>query len=477
MKIAILDDEDYILKMIRKIFPDYELAHFRISRPFVQYVLSHRPDILFVDLRIVRIPNAKPDDYFSNSPRLEGLEVIRFLRRKKKVEIPIFLLTRYAEIEIFQQGQLLNFYPVEVNQPHEAIRVIQNKMRTITTLEQIAEWFESKGFVTHNRSLLEQLYRLNQFLNTDAIILITGETGVGKDTLAKAIHQLSDRANQPYIVTNIPALPSTLMYSELFGNTRNAFSGAQNNVGYIGKAEDGTLVLNEIGDLELESQVALLDLLENKVYYRLGDPTPRKFHGRIIALTNRNLSKMVEEGKFRADLFNRLKRVYVEIPPLRERREDISAILNHLAPEIRLTPKAREFLVKEYDHPGNVRGLVNMIEQFRKTALSFPRVGLEDVLQVLNVSLNMSQNMISNSYPFSNMENLDDLLDIMLDHLIQNNISFKELNKKLFLKAIKRYGTIWHVDPWEQLGIKRSSFYRKLNELGIDMKNLNTEKN
>lgn len=471
MKIAILDDENYILRMIRKIFPNYELAHFRVSRPFVNYVVSHRPDILFVDLRIVRIGNAQPDDYFSASPRLEGLEVIRYLRRKKKIEIPIFLLTRYAEMEIFQQGQLLNFYPVEVNQPNEAIRVIQNKMQTITTLEQIAEWFEDKGFVTHNRSLLEQLYRLNQFLNTDAIILITGETGVGKDTLAKAIHQLSDRADQPYIVTNIPALPSTLMYSELFGNTKNAFSGAQNNVGYIGKAGEGTLVLNEIGDLEFKSQVALLDLLENKVYYRLGDPTPRNFQGRIIALTNRNLSEMVEEGKFRADLFNRMKRIHVEIPPLRERREDIPAILHYLAPEIRLTPKAREFLFKEYDHPGNVRGLVNMVEQFRKTALSFPRVGLEDVLQVLNVSLNITHSPINNSYSFSPMENVDEFLEMTLDYLIQKNISFKEFNNKLFSKAVKRYGPIWHEDPWEQLGIKRSSFYRKLNELGIEVKN------
>ncbi len=206
---------------------------------------------------------------------------------------------------------------------------------------------------------------------SDSAILITGETGTGKDLLAEAVHQASNRAKGPFVKVNCGALPETLLESELFGHQRGAFTGAvENKPGRFRLAHNGTLYLTEIGDLPLALQVKLLMFLDDKVVYPLGSAKGFQADVRIIAATHRNLDHMVKEGKFRQDLMFRLNVVRLHLPPLRERGDDIRLILDHFInifatrfrKKINGMSKKTLKIIMNYPFPGNVRELRNSIE-------------------------------------------------------------------------------------------------------------------
>jgi formate hydrogenlyase transcriptional activator len=207
---------------------------------------------------------------------------------------------------------------------------------------------------------------------TDSTVLIEGETGTGKELVAHAIHDLSRRSQRPFIEVNCGAIPATLLESELFGHEKGSFTGAfAQKIGWFERAHQGTLFLDEIGELPLELQPKLLRALQDQQFERLGGNRTIKVDVRIIAATNRNLSQMVAEGKFRSDLYYRLNVFPVAVPPLRERREDIPLLtrffiqkyarkLNRTIEEI---PSATLEALSRYDWPGNIRELQNVIER------------------------------------------------------------------------------------------------------------------
>lgn len=208
---------------------------------------------------------------------------------------------------------------------------------------------------------------------TDATVLLTGESGVGKELFARAIHTASSRRQGPFIALNCGAIPAALFESELFGYERGAFTGAERkgSPGKLTLAQGGTLFLDEIGDLPLDLQVKLLRVLQEQTYYRLGGSTPLKVEARILAATNRSLEKMVEEGSFRKDLYFRLNVISLEIPPLRQRIEDIPDLVDYFIqqfaiqygkPAPRISPDAIQLLM-QYSWPGNLRELRNIIER------------------------------------------------------------------------------------------------------------------
>jgi NtrC-family two-component system response regulator AlgB len=208
--------------------------------------------------------------------------------------------------------------------------------------------------------------------DSEAIILLQGESGTGKSILAKAIHQWSKRAGKPMATVNCPAVPSELLESELFGHAKGAFTGAvKDNPGRIAACEGGTLFLDEIGDMALALQAKLLRFIQEKEYERLGEAKLRKADVRILADSNIDLSERVSSGNFREDLFYRLNVITLKIPPLRERKEDIMALatsflayfcqVNHKT--ISGFSSATESLLADYDWPGNVRELRNCIER------------------------------------------------------------------------------------------------------------------
>jgi two-component system NtrC family response regulator len=210
--------------------------------------------------------------------------------------------------------------------------------------------------------LLEVVKRI---AGTNASVLITGETGTGKEVIARAVHYFSNRRSQPWVDVNCAALPQNLLESELFGYEKGAFSGADRaKPGMFELADGGTLFLDEIGELDMAMQVKLLRVLDGAAYYRLGGTRKVKVHVRIVAATNIDLQSAVEKGLFRRDLFHRLEQVRLEVPPLRSRPGDIRALAFHFlsveAPHLRFSPEALEVMEK-YSWPGNVRELKNAV--------------------------------------------------------------------------------------------------------------------
>ncbi len=206
---------------------------------------------------------------------------------------------------------------------------------------------------------------------TDSTVLVLGESGTGKELVARSLHVLSPRARGPFVPVNVGALPESLVESELFGHAKGAFTGAGvERAGLVEEADRGTLFLDEIGDMPAGAQVKLLRALESNEVRRIGENAPRLVDVRIVAATNRDLRALVAEGRFRADLYYRLNVVQLELPPLRERREDIGLLASYFLERaarrqkrgsLKLTPAAMDLLEK-YDYPGNVRELENAIE-------------------------------------------------------------------------------------------------------------------
>jgi len=232
--------------------------------------------------------------------------------------------------------------------------------------------FQQKhGILGNSVEMQELIDVVQQVAPTDITVLITGESGVGKEIIARAIHASSKRSEEPLVTVNCGAIPEGLIESELFGHEKGSFTSAvETRKGYFEIADGGTMFLDEIGEMPLATQVKLLRVLENGEFMRIGSSTPRKSDVRVIAATNKNLEFEVQQKRFRPDLYFRLRSVNIWIPPLRERREDIPALIDHFGQEYAqkngvsfqgFTDEARELLV-QYRWSGNVRELRNTIE-------------------------------------------------------------------------------------------------------------------
>ncbi len=225
--------------------------------------------------------------------------------------------------------------------------------------------------ITKSPKFLKVLDRIKSVADMNVNLLITGETGTGKSLVAKYIHILSSRRDRPFVKINCGAIPENLLEAELFGYVKGAFTGAvRDKAGKVELADGGTLFLDEVGDLPLHLQVKLLNLIQEKEFERIGDLKPRRVDVRIIAATNRDLKKMVEKGEFREDLYYRLNVVSINLPPLRERKEDIPYLVNFFLEKFcklhkrsikGFSPQAMKRLL-EYDYPGNIRELENIVE-------------------------------------------------------------------------------------------------------------------
>ena len=228
-----------------------------------------------------------------------------------------------------------------------------------------------EGMIVHSPALRDTLLRIDRVAPTDTTVLISGETGTGKELMARMLYRRSKRAARPFVAVNLAALPETLVASELFGHEQGAFTGAlQRRIGRFELADRGTLFLDEVGELASEMQVALLRVLQEGEFERLGASQSRRVDVRVIAATNRNLPEAVEDKMFRADLFYRLSVFPIHLPPLRERREDIPVLAEYFLRRAAtrlgrrlsaIEPESMERLL-EFSWPGNIRQLQNVIE-------------------------------------------------------------------------------------------------------------------
>lgn len=257
---------------------------------------------------------------------------------------------------------------------HEEIEKLKNQLEkeNLSLKEEIKAEYNFEEIIGESKTLKKVLRQIEMVAKTDSTVLIRGETGTGKELIARAIHNLSTRKNHPLIKVNCPAIPSGLIESELFGHEKGAFTGAiSRKIGKFELADGGTIFLDEIGDLPHEAQAKLLRVLQEREFERVGDTKTHKLDVRVIAATNRDLEVAVKEGKFRTDLFYRFNVFPLILPPLRERREDIPLLtryfaqryISKLGKEIKSVSERTIERLKQYSWPGNIRELENIVER------------------------------------------------------------------------------------------------------------------
>ncbi len=308
-------------------------------------------------------------------PGLDGLELLRWIRNHGP-SVPVIMMSAFGEVPDAVEAMKLGAedYLVKPFDPAELVLRLQRAVERCRLRNQVQAAAATAAPRDESRNeRMHEVYRvIARAAPSNSTVLITGESGTGKEVLARRVHQLSPRRDNPFVPVNLAGLPESLLESELFGYERGAFTGAERRKsGLFETAQAGTLFLDEIGDLPIALQVKLLRVIQEKRIQRLGGTGSVPVDVRFVAATHRNLEKRIAEGAFREDLFYRMNVIRVDLPPLRERREDIVALaeqfLRRIALEtgrnaLRLSDDALEWLC-EYHFPGNVRELENLIER------------------------------------------------------------------------------------------------------------------
>ena len=386
--------------------------------------------------KALKILDRKPQDLILSDlrlPDLSGLELLKRVRSEHPETVVVFMSafdTVKDAVEAVKSGAY-DFLTKPINP--DALRLSVARALEHTHLREQVRMLRGNldqkyGFgsvIGRSPALLHSLDTASRAAQTDATILILGETGVGKELIAKAIHFNSARRSKPFITINCGAVPKDLLESELFGHVKGSFTGAiAHKRGKIDLASGGTVLLDEIGDVPLELQVKLLRLIQEREIEIIGEIEPLKVDVRIIAATHQNLQAMMREGTFREDLYFRLNVIPIEIPPLRYRTEDIPELVEHFfaaskkrhgQPDIKLSEDVMPYLMS-YSWPGNIRELENIIE--RSVALESSNIVLPDSLTLSSfkqTQVRPKTDTVSLTLP---QEGVD--LDNVLGHLEQD---------------------------------------------------------
>ncbi len=356
--IWIVDDDESIRWVLEKALARENLAtkSFSNARDAMEALKDGAPQVLVSDIRM---------------PGETGLELLQAVKARHP-GLPVIIITAFSDLDsavaAFQGGAFEYLAkPFDIDKAVELIRRALEESLRETSVEQVsAETPEILGQAPAMQDVFRAIGRLSQ---SNVTVLITGESGSGKELVARALHKHSPRASQPFIALNTAAIPKDLLESELFGHERGAFTGAQaTRRGRFEQAENGTLFLDEIGDMPFDLQTRLLRVLSDGHFYRVGGHQPLKANVRVIAATHQNLEHRVREGLFREDLYHRLNVIRLRLPSLRERREDIPILTRHflaqsakqLGVEVkRMSEGAMQFLTS-LELPGNVRQLENL---------------------------------------------------------------------------------------------------------------------
>jgi len=366
-KILIVDDEKSLLDLLSRVFTKegYQVQTTTSAQRAMEIIEKEDLDLLIADIRL---------------PEMSGMEILKRCREIRP-DVPVIMITAYGNmkqaIEALKIGALdYIIKPFDIEELKITVAKGMEKRRleqeNLLLKREIRERYSFENMIGKSRAMQEIFALIEKIAGTDSTVLITGESGTGKEMAARAIHGLSRRSDRPFVSINCAALPENLLESELFGHVKGAFTGAvSDKKGMFEVAQHGTLFLDEVGEMSPWTQVKLLRALQERKIRRVGGTEEIPVDVRIIAATNQDLKKRIEEGKFREELYYRLNVISFEMPPLRRRVEDIPLLVNHFLQKYcqqmgkkmkRISPEAMS-LLEMYDWPGNVRELENVIER------------------------------------------------------------------------------------------------------------------
>jgi two-component system response regulator AtoC len=443
-----VDDESSVREALIDILTDngYRAESAGSGSEGLEKIELLNPDAVLLDIRM---------------PDIDGIKVLELVRRRGE-RVPIILITAYGSTQTTIEAMKLG-----------AFDYLMKPLKIIDMLEVVKKAVEVKGLIDRAKAgenpplaetdamiglspVMQNVYKtIGRVANTNATILIRGESGTGKELVAQAIHFNSVRKDRSFIKINCASIPENLLESELFGHEKGAFTGAAAaKPGKFELAHRGTVFLDEIGEMFMSTQTKLLRVLQEREFERVGGTETIKVDVRIVAATNKDLEESIESGGFREDLYYRLNVVEVMLPPLRERKTDIAALVSHIIKGCSaehnkgikgFSDTAMEILMN-YDWPGNIRELKNVCE--RAVLMSTgPVLGVED----LPLSLKKKSRRFSW---------LDDVPGGSLKEIVS------EVEREIILKALEEHS--WNRSAAAQaLKMNRSSFYAKLKELGI----------
>ncbi|RMH15823.1 MAG: nitrogen regulation protein NR(I), partial [Gammaproteobacteria bacterium] len=359
--IWILDDDKAIGWVLEQTLnqADFRVRYFSHPGEFLQEIQKQTPDLVFSDIRM---------------PDMDGIEVLTQLSANYP-DLPVIIMTAFPGIDpaanAFQKGAFEYLAkPFDID---HVVELARKATRGTSKVQEKKKSSEGKHRFIGQSPVMQQIFAtIGRLSTTHVNVLITGETGTGKELVAQALHQYSPRRHKPMVAINIAAIPKELIESELFGHEKGAFTGAvERKPGRFEQAHEGTLFLDEIGDMPMEVQTRLLRVLANGEFYRVGGTIPIRTNTRILAATHQNLADRVKEGSFREDLYHRLNVINLHCPPLRDRQEDIPDLAEFFF-ESQATPLHKSALrlrsdtldiLQHYHWPGNVRELENLCQK------------------------------------------------------------------------------------------------------------------
>lgn len=408
---------------------------------------QHAPALVITDVRM---------------PGMSGLDLLGRIKGDNP-DVPFILITAFATVDDAVEAMKLGaadyiLKPLKADEVKLIVRRTLEQKALVEENRRLREFasdsFRFERILAQSRRMRSVLEVAAQVARRDSTVLLTGESGTGKELLAKAIHQNSLRADKPFVVVNCGALPESLAESELFGHRKGSFTGAiADRTGKFESASEGTIFLDEAGELTLPLQVKLLRVIQEREIDKIGSAHPIKVNVRILAATNRNLKNLVEDGQFREDLYYRLSVVTIDVPPLRERPEDIPLLAQHFVkqfseryaiPSLSVTEGALEKLA-QYNWPGNVRELQNVIERVAVLAKG-DIIGADDL-------------------PLEIRSSLSRIASIGLK-LPEEGIDLEQIEKEILLQALERHS--WNqTQAAKYLNISRKTLIYRMEKFAL----------
>ena len=444
-----MDDEGVNRRVLRDIF---ELEKFKVDEAQdgeigLKKILENDYDVILLDIKM---------------PKKDGMEVLEEMHAAGK-DTPVVVLSGHGNIETAVEAVKKGAYdyipkPPDLNRILITVRNAMEKTSLVTetkTLRNKISKFKTKEMVGESTPMLKIKEMIDKVAPTEARVLITGDNGSGKELVARWLHEKSNRAKGPLIEVNCAAIPSELIESELFGHEKGAFTSAvKTRVGKFEQAEGGTLFLDEIGDMSLSAQAKVLRALQENIITKVGGEKGIKVNVRVIAATNKDLHKEIEEGRFRMDLFHRLSVIEIKVPSLNERKNDIPLIVNHFLDEIcndysvpiKNIEEDALALLKARNWTGNIRELRNIVE--RLIIMSEKNITANDVKN--NV---FAFHTNTDGIDYSRFDSFDQFLDYMKRTFIENTLEKEnwqiskvadrlQISKKDLEEMMNNYGLV-----------------------------------